>query len=90
MIMRHRSLRKSAPATFSAPEVLEPVRRTPVHWSRLRPCAQLASVGTNHPQYPVNRNARGSVMAVIHVVAAPRREGDPDWPPLSGPGGMLV
>ena len=35
------------------------------------------SIGTNHPQYPMNRNARGSVMAAIHEVAAPRREGDP-------------
>jgi|SRR6516162_762955 len=49
------------------------VVRTPVHWSRLRPCAwhQLDSIGTNHPQYPMNRNARGSVMAAIHDVAAP-------------------
>ena len=55
------------------------VVRTPVHWSRLRPCPwhQLDSIGTNHPQYPMNRNARGSVMAAIHDVAAPRRDGDP-------------
>ena len=32
---------------------------------------QLDSIGTNHPQYPMNRNARGSVMAAIHDVAAP-------------------
>jgi len=38
---------------------------------------QLDSIGTNHPQYPMNRNARGSVMAAIHDVAAPRRDGDP-------------